>query len=234
MNLTAFSLKHTRFTFVIFACIAALGLSAFFDIPRREDPLLNIPGAVVVVIFPGASAIEIERLVVRPLEDSVKELDDVRKMRAIVKDGVVVLTVDFDWSVSPDKVYDDVLRQVNKAKGSLPPGIHRIEVIRQTTLNTSTMQFAIVSPDASNTRLEDIAENLRRRLESVRGVRNTERHALPSRQVRVTLNADRGSALRIPPLQVIGAIEAGKVSCGSLISDISVAVPAAQRFPTRA
>ena len=212
MNLTAFSLKHTRFTFVIFACIAALGLSSFLDIPRREDPLLNIPGAVVVVIFPGASAIEIERLVVRPLEDSVKELDDVRKMRAIVKDGVVVLTVDFNWSVSPDKVYDDVLRQVNKAKGSLPPGIHRIEVIRQTTLNTSTMQFAIVSPDASNARLEDIAENLRRRLESVRGVRTTERHALPSRQVRVTLDADRGSALRIPPLQVIGAIEAGSAS----------------------
>ena len=212
MNLTAFSLKHTRFTFVIFACIAALGLSSFLDIPRREDPLLNIPGASVVVIFPGASAIEIERLVVRPLEDSIKALDDVRKMRAVIKDGVVVLGIDFNWTVSPDKVYDDVLRQVNKAKGSLPPGIHSVEVIRLTTLNTATMQLAIVSPDASNARLEDIAENVRRRIESVRGVRTTERHALPSRQVRVTLNADRGSALRVPPLQVIGAIEAGSAS----------------------
>eukprot|EP01035_Chromulina_nebulosa_P054327 gene54327-74427_t len=101
MNLTAFSLKHTRFTFVIFACIAALGLSSFLDIPRREDPLLNIPGAIVVVIFPGASSIEIERLVIRPLEDSVKELDDVRKMRAVIKDGVGVINVDFNWTVSP-------------------------------------------------------------------------------------------------------------------------------------
>ncbi|MBI5768916.1 MAG: efflux RND transporter permease subunit [Verrucomicrobia bacterium] len=212
MNLTAFSLKNTRFTFVVFACIAALGLSSFLDIPRREDPLLTLPGSVVVVVFPGASATEIERLVVRPIEDSIKELDDVRKMRAIVKDGVVILTVDFNWTVQPDKVYDDVLRQVNKTKGSLPPGIHSIEVRRLTTLNTSTMQFAIVSPDASNARLEDIAENMRRRFESVRGVRTTERHALPSRQVRVTLNADRGSALRVPPLQVIGAIEAGSAS----------------------
>lgn len=212
MNLTAFSLKHTRFTFVIFACIVALGLSSFFEIPRREDPLLNLPAAIVVVVFPGASAIEIERLVVRPVEDSIKELDDVRKMRAIIKDGVVVLYVDFNWNVHPDKVYDDVLRQVNKARSSLPPGINRLDVIRQTTLNTSTMQLAIVSPDASNSRLEDIAENLRRRIESVRGVRTTERHALPSRQVRVSLNADRGSGLRVPALQVIGAIEAGSVS----------------------
>jgi multidrug efflux pump subunit AcrB len=212
MNLTAFSLKNTRFTFVIFACIVALGLSAFFDIPRREDPLLNLPAAFVVVVFPGASAMEIERLVVRPVEDSIKELDDVRKMRSVIKDGVVVLYVDFNWSVHPDKVYDDVLRQVNKTRGALPPGIYSIDVKRQTTLNTSTMQLAIVSPEASNARLEDIAENLRRRIESVHGVRTTERHALPSRQVRVTLNADRGSALRIPPLQVIGAIDAGSAS----------------------
>ena len=212
MNLTAFSLKNTRFTFVIFACIVALGLKAFFEIPRREDPLLNLPAAFVVVVFPGASAMEIERLVVRPVEDSIKELDDVRKMRSVIKDGVVVLYVDFNWSVHPDKVYDDVLRQVNKTRGALPPGIYSIDVKRQTTLNTSTMQLAIVSPDASNARLEDIAENLRRRIETVHGVRTTERHALPSRQVRVTLNADRGSALRIPPLQVIGAIDAGSAS----------------------
>jgi len=212
MNLTSFSLKNTRFTFVIFACVAVLGLSSFLEIPRREDPLLILPGAVVLVVFPGASAFEIERLVIRPIEDSIKELDDVRKMRALVKDGVVVLTVDFNWAVQPDKIYDDVLRQVNKVRASLPPGIHSIEVQRQTTLNTATLQFALVSPDASNARLEDIAENLRRRIESVTGVRITERHALPSRQVRVTLNADRGSALRVPPLQVIGAIEAGSVS----------------------
>ena len=212
MNLTAFSLKNTRFTFVIFACFAALGFSSFLDIPRREDPLLNIPAVAVVVVFPGASAVEIERLVVRPIEDSIKELDDVRKMRAVIKDGVVVLTVDFNWTVSPDKVYDDSLRQVNKVRGSLPPGIYSVDVRRMTTLNTATMQLAIVSPDASNARLEDIAENLRRRIESVRGVRTTERHALPSRQVRVTLDADRGSALRVPPAQVIGAIQAGSAS----------------------
>ncbi len=212
MNLTSFSLKNARFTLVIFACVSVLGLSSFLEIPRREDPLLTLPGSAIVVVFPGASAMEIERLVVRPLEDSVKELDDVRKMRALIKDGVVALNVEFNWSVSPEKAYDDVLRQVNKAKGSLPPGIYSIEVHRLTTLTTSTMQFAIVSPDASNARLEDIAENLRRRIESVRGVRTTERHAIPSRHVRVTLNADRGSALRVPPLQVIGAIEAGSVS----------------------
>ena len=212
MNLTSFSLKNARFTLVIFACVSVLGLSSFLEIPRREDPLLTLPGSAIVVVFPGASAMEIERLVVRPLEDSVKELDDVRKMRALIKDGVVALNVEFNWSVSPEKAYDDVLRQVSKAKGSLPPGIYSIEVHRLTTLTTSTMQFAIVSPDASNARLEDIAENLRRRIESVRGVRTTERHAIPSRHVRVTLNADRGSALRVPPLQVIGAIEAGSVS----------------------
>jgi len=212
MNLTSFSLKNSRFTFVIFACVAALGLSAFLEIPRREDPTLILPSAVVLAVFPGASAVEIERLVVRPIEDAIKELDDVRKMRAVVKDGVVVLTVDFGWNVTPDKAFDDTQRQVNKARASLPTGIYSLEVKRVTTLNTSTMQFALVSPDASNARLEDLAEGLRRRIESVPGVRSTDRHALPSRQVRVTIDADRAAVLRVPAPQIIGAIQAGSSS----------------------
>jgi multidrug efflux pump subunit AcrB len=212
MNLTAFSLKNTRFTFVLFFCIIALGINAFLEIPRREDPHLNLPGAFVVVVFPGASAVEIERLVVRPLEDSIKELDDILKMRAVIRDGVVVLTTDFGWNVSPDKVYDDVLRQVNKVRASLPAGIFSVDVRRLTTLNTATMQFALVSPEASNARLEDIAENLRRRIETVSGVRTTERHALPSRQVRVTIDLDRATALRVPPMQLINAIQAGSTN----------------------
>src|SRR5471032_1536409 len=105
MNLTESALRNSRFTFVVFICIVALGFGAFETIPRREDPALNVPTSVVVVIFPGASATEIERLVVRPIEDSVKELSDIKKLRAIVKDGVVVMTVEFSWSVDADKGY---------------------------------------------------------------------------------------------------------------------------------
>jgi multidrug efflux pump subunit AcrB len=212
MKLTEFALRNTRFTFVVFLCIAALGLHAFNTIPRREDPSLDIPTCIVVAIFPGASVTEIERLVVRPLEDSIKELNDIRKIRAAVRDGLVVLTVDFSWSVDTDKLYDEVLRQVNKVRGSLPSGIFSLNVTRIATTDVAMLQLAVVSPDASVARLDTAIEDIRRLCESVPGVRATERHALPNRQVRVTLDLDRVAASRVPLGQIIGAIQGGNVN----------------------
>lgn len=209
MRLTAYALRNSRFTFVVFFCIAALGVSSFLGIPRREDPSLNLPWTLAVVVFPGASAVEIERLVVRPLEDSIKELEDIKKLRATIKDGVVVLTVEFMSHVDPDKGYDDVLRQVNKVRGSLPAGIFSLEITRLSTTNVSLLQLALVSPDASVARLDDLVEHLRRRCESIPGVRSTERHALPERQVRVSVDLDQLAALQVPLGQVIAAIQGG-------------------------
>ena len=45
----------------------------------------------MVAVFPGASAVEIERLVVRPLEDNIKELDDIRKLRATLENWRKIL-----------------------------------------------------------------------------------------------------------------------------------------------
>ncbi len=212
MKLTEYALKNTRFTLVIFCCFTALGISSFLSIPRREDPTLNFPRTVVVAVFPGASAVEIERLVVRPLEDSIKELDDITKLRATIRDGVVVVTVEFQPQVDPDKAYDGVLRQVNKVRGTMPTGISNIDVVRVSTTSVAFMQLALVSPDASVTRLDAIAEALRRRCESIPGVRASERHALPARQVRVSVDLDRLAALRLPISRLITALQAGSTT----------------------
>ncbi len=212
MKLTEYSLRASRFTFVVFFCIAALGLSSYFEIPRREDPALNLPWTVAVVVLPGASAIEMERLIVRPLEDSIKELSNIRKLRAIIKDGVVVLTIEFMADVDPDKSYDDVLRQINKVRGTLPNGITTLDVKRLSTSNVALLQLALVSPDASVAQLDEIAEELRRRCESIPGVRATERHALPDRQVRIAIDLDRVASMRLPLTQIINALQGGSTT----------------------
>jgi multidrug efflux pump subunit AcrB len=119
MNLTEFALRNNRFTYVVFFCIVALDLSAFLSIPRREDPSLKIPTTVVVAVFPGASAVEIERLVVRPLEDNIKELDDIRKLRATLENWRKILVP----SVTGNYVPIDQMARLEFI--SVPPIIER-------------------------------------------------------------------------------------------------------------
>ncbi|MFA5264765.1 MAG: efflux RND transporter permease subunit, partial [Opitutaceae bacterium] len=207
MKITSYAVRNFQFTLVVFFCLVALGVTSFRNLPRSEDPALRIPAFNIVVIYPGANPTDMERLVARPLEDRLKELDDIDKIRTSVRDGVAIVGIEFFYGTDPDKKYDDVLRQVNVERPNLPPDILSTEVIKVQTTNVALMQVALVSKDASYARLQDLAEELRKRFERVPGIRTAAKHAFPLKQVRVSLDLDKLSRLRLPLSRVIAAIQ---------------------------
>ena len=207
MKFIAYAVRNSQFTLLIFLCLIAVGIGAFRAIPRLEDPDLKVPSFTVVTVYPGANAKDIEQLVARPLEDAFKELDDVEKIRTTVKDGFAVISVEFLYGTDPEKKYDDVLRQVNVERPRLPDGVVDIDVRKIQTINVAMMQIALVSPDASYPRLQELAETLRKRFESVTGVRQARKHAFPEKQLRVSLDLDKISQQRLPLSHIIAAIQ---------------------------
>lgn len=151
MKLTSFSVHNHQFTILVFLCLAAIGFNAFREIPRSEDPKLLIPASTVIVVCPGANAVEMERLVARPVEDSIKELDDLHRLTTTVQDGLAIVGVEFYYGKDPDTKYNDVMRQVNAIRG-LPASTTSVEVRRWQTSNVAALQLALVSPDASYAR----------------------------------------------------------------------------------
>ncbi|ACB73797.1 efflux RND transporter permease subunit [Opitutus terrae] len=212
MKITNLTVRNSQFTLIVFVCLIALGVTSFRSIPRMEDPAMRVPSFSVVAIYPGANATDIEQLVARPLEDALKELDDIDKLRATVKDGFAYLTLDFTWGTDPEEKYDEVLRQVNVERPKLPSGVVEVDVRKWQTTNVAMMQVALVSPDASYARLQDLADALRKRFERVDGVRQARRHAFPEKQVRVSLDIDRLTQLRIPLGQIVNALQGANVS----------------------
>ncbi len=212
MKITDYAVRHSQFTLIVFLCLAAVGLTSFLTIPRLEDPDFKVPSFSVVAAYPGANATDIEQLVARPLEDAFKELDDIDKIRTTVKDGFAFIGVDFFYGTDPEKKYDDLLRQVNVQRAALPDGVATIDVRKIQTINVAMMQVALISPDASYGRLQDIAEDLRKRLEAVPGVRQVKKHAFPEKQVRVSLDLDRVAQLKLPLNQILAAIQGDNAS----------------------
>jgi multidrug efflux pump subunit AcrB len=207
MKVTDYAVRNGPFTLVVFVCLTALGLSSFLAIPRLEDPALRVPSFFIVALYPGANARDIEQLVARPIEDAIKELDDLDKIRSTVKDGFAFIGVDFFYGTDPDKKYDDVLRQMNVERSRLPSGVSSIDVRKVRTDNVAMMQVALVSPNASYARLQDLAESLRKRFEVVPGVRQARKHAFPEKQVRISLDIDALARLRLPLDRVIAAVQ---------------------------
>ncbi len=61
MRLLDFPVRQWQFTVVVFAMLAALGVSSWLSIPRGEDPPLYVPTFTVIAVYPGASPADLER-----------------------------------------------------------------------------------------------------------------------------------------------------------------------------
>ena len=222
MRALEFSVRNGQFTIVVFVMLIALGISSWFTIPRGEDPPIDFPGITVLAVLPGASPTDLERLVVRKIEEPLDALENVETIESRIVDGVATVFVEFRADQDPDEKYDEVLREMNALRPDLPAELARFTVEKATTLDVAIAQLALVSETMPWHELDALAERLADRLAAVPGVREAERWGAPERRVEVSLDPGRLSRLELPPglvLQAIGgesadlpggAVEAGE------------------------
>ena len=212
MSLWAFSVRRWQFTLVVFALLIATGLWALSAIPRAEDPTLKFPGSLVVVNYPGADPEDVERLVVDPIEDALAELEDVKKLTSTAFDGLALIEIEFVYGSDPDRKYDEVIREVNVVRPTLPADVFSVEIRQFTPGTVNIVQFALVSPDADWRELRKQAENLEELIETAPGVRRAETWAYPDPEVRVAIDLERLAAARVTLGQVIAAVQGENAS----------------------
>jgi multidrug efflux pump subunit AcrB len=227
MKLLEFPVRNYQFTVILFVMLAALGVSSWMSIPRGEDPPLDFPNFFVVAVYPGASPADLERLVVRDVEERLDALDNVESIESHVLDGVATIQVEFEADQDPDERYDEVLREMTSLRPDLPPELTRFSVDKGTTLDVAIAQLALVSETAPYHELDELAERLEDRLTAIPGVRTAERWGVPERRVEVALDLGRLSRLELPPARVLQAIAgesvdlpAGRVEVGARVFNV--------------
>lgn len=221
MKLIEFPIRRHQFTLVAFLCIAALGVQAFLNLPREEDPHIKAPGFLVTGVYPGADPVDLEREFAKPVEDRLAELDDIRRIETNVGDGVSVVAIEFEAWTDSDRKLDEVTREINALRPTLPAAIREIEVRRWGPTQVNIVQLALVSPDAPYAALEDAARALSDVLKAVDGVRSSDTWAYPDRELRVQLDPARMERLGVTPAQVAQALQAGNSSLPAGVVDLS-------------
>jgi len=227
VKLLEFPVRNFQFTVVVFAMLVALGLASWVAIPKGEDPPLDFPTFTVVAAYPGASPTDLERLVVRQVEDRLHELENVKKLKSHILDGVATIMVEFEAGQDPEKRYDEVLREMNALRPELPQELARFFVEKATTEDVAVAEVALVSETAPYRELDSLADRLEDRLSALPGVRRAERWGVPAKRVDVALDLGRLSQLDLPPGLVLQAISGesadlpvGRVEAGTRVFDV--------------
>jgi multidrug efflux pump subunit AcrB len=218
MSLWSFAVRRWQFTLVLFALLVATGLTALKSIPRLEDPSLTFPGSFIVVAYPGADPEDIEQLVVDPIEDALNGLDDVKKIESEAQDGFATIQVEFTWGVDPDRKYDEVIREVNRLRPTLPADILDVDIRQFKPSLVNFVQLALVSETADWRQLKELAEDLEEAVETVPGVRRSESWAFPDPEVQVAVDLERLAAAGVSLGQVMQAVggEAASIPGGAV------------------
>jgi multidrug efflux pump subunit AcrB len=196
----------------------ALGVTTLLTMPRSEDPEINAPQFPIVAIYPGTSPQDMEQLVVKPLEKNIAELDDIKRIRTTINDGVAVVMVEYKYEADPETKYQELVREVGALRNELPAELYSIEVQRVQPSNVNVLQLALVSENASRDALRIHAERLQEELEKVNELKNVEIAGLPDKIVRIDLQFDKIAQLKISLNSIVGALqsELANIPGGSL------------------
>ena len=86
-TLSVFSIECWRLTLTAILLILFSGAYTYLRQPSQEDPEIVIRTAVVTLAFPGMSASRVEQLLIKPVEESVKQIPEADVVRSSAKRG---------------------------------------------------------------------------------------------------------------------------------------------------
>lgn len=207
MKISEYSIKNYQFTLIMVLMVIAIGVSTVLNMPRSEDPELNAPIFPVVVVYPGTSPKDMEELVVKPMEKEIYGLDDIKRIKTSIRDGLAVLAVEYRFKVNVDDKYQELVREVNSLRGSLPQDIYMIDVQKIDPSNVNILQMSLVSENASRDKLRNAAEDLQDELEKIPALKNVEIQGLPDPVIRVDAQLDKLSQLHLPVTLLATALQ---------------------------
>lgn len=171
--------------------ILVLGWLSLVRLPLEFLPTFSSSSITVTAPYPSSSPREIERLIVRPLEDSLGTINGIETMAAGASANSGRVTLSFIDGTDMDMAAVEVRDRIDRARHLLPDDLQQISVRRFQSSDIPVLRFDL-SAEWSQERLYDFAENtLLRRLERLDGVARVRIAGLRSPELQVNLDLSR-------------------------------------------
>ena len=206
MDFGKWAFANYKLVHLIIAVLILGGLYAYYDMSKLEDPELKVRQALVVGVYPGASAHEVELELVDPLEKSIRQTPDVNSVQSYCYADMCIITVELLSTVPNDALeqhWDIMRRKVGAV--SLPAGVSTVQV-RDDFGDVFGMFYAITGDGMSDKQLSDYAEFMKREIANIDGVSRVDIYGKRNECINVTLRRDRMANLGVSPLEVINTL----------------------------
>ncbi|KPQ03128.1 efflux RND transporter permease subunit [Marinobacter sp. HL-58] len=198
-------LNFQRLLGMVVTMLCILGIAAYSTMPRQEDPTFPYRAGLITINYPGASAEAVERLVLQPLSDELRQVEEVDFSQATARTGVAVINVRLNDTIyDTDSAWDRVRQAMERARLDFPDDVGQM-VLDDRLIDIPAIILA-VSGSGSVTDLSDVAERLKQNLSDIPGVSRIELEADADEQITLALDDAAMYRLGISPARVLDTL----------------------------
>jgi multidrug efflux pump subunit AcrB len=197
-------------TIVLGVFLLLLGYLALMFMPREENPQMVVSGSTVIVALPGASAYEVQKVIVKPLERKLKEVKGVENISGVAMDNVGIVNVAFfigeEKEDSNLKVYDKIMQNSDIfPKGAMNPLIKPLDI--DVDIPIVSVAFYSKNKNMSKTELYDKVKDIQHHINGLPNVAVTELKGGSKHQFNIEVDINKLSGYNISMDQIVAGVK---------------------------
>lgn len=159
MNIGKFSIKHKYFVLSLAIALVILGVYSKMTLKVQLSPDTNPPMATVMTQYPGASAQDVVKDVIEPMEEEFGRLEGISQIKSTGQDNLAIIQLEFDYGINIDEAAIDVQNSINKIRSKLPQNIKEPKVLKFSTSDKPIMTISLSSNSLNMQNIRQLAED---------------------------------------------------------------------------
>ena len=204
MDFSSWAFKNKNLVYFLIAILICGGLLAAWQMSKLEDPEVKVKQALVVAVYPGADAHQVELEATDILEKSIRTMPNVSSVESYSYNDMAIITVELNTTVADKDVeqcWDALRRKVSDATSKLPDGV--TTQVRDDFGNVFGMFYALTGDGLSDRELADYAELVKRDVMNMDGVDRVDIYGKRSDCIYISLLQDRMANLGVKQIEVL-------------------------------
>ena len=217
MNFLERILRMPRVVLTVMVLLLVAGFGAYVSLPKESFPAIDIPYFYVSVSQTGVSPKDAERLLAKPIEDRLKDLDELVNITSTSTTGHVSVFLEFDVNADKDRALSDIRAKLDGVSAELPDDATEPSVTEISFSNIPTISVAVYGgvPERA---LVQSAKDLQEALEDIGDVQSVTISGERDEMLAVTIDLNRLEAYNLTAGQLFDALSKNNmvVAAGTL------------------
>ncbi len=190
--LSKFSVKKAYTVIVGIVLVIILGVVSLSKMSTDLLPSMNLPYAIVMTTYSGASPEQVERIVTQPIEGAMASTSNIKNISSTSSNNMSMVVLEFEQSANMDSVTVEMRESLDQISGYWPEEVGNPIIMK---LNPDMMPIMIAAVEAEGMDTVEISDytekDLIPEIESVEGVASVSGTGMIEESVHVTLSQDK-------------------------------------------